>query len=68
MTASAEESFSEASLEYPQYTRPAEYRGMKVPEVLLSGNHAAVEAWRRDRPPNARPNAAQICLKTTTKI
>ena len=44
---SAEESFSEASLEYPQYTRPAEYRGLKVPEVLLSGNHAAVEAWRR---------------------
>lgn len=46
---SAEESFSEASLEYPQYTRPAEYRGLKVPEVLLSGNHAAVEAWRREQ-------------------
>ena len=48
-SSSAEESFSEASLEYPQYTRPAEYRGMKVPEVLLSGNHAAVEAWRREQ-------------------
>ena len=46
---SAEESFSDATLEYPQYTRPAEYRGMKVPEVLLSGNHAAVEQWRREQ-------------------
>lgn len=33
---------------YPQFTRPAEYRGMKVPEVLLSGNHARIEAWRRE--------------------
>ena len=36
-------------LEYPQYTRPAEYRGMRVPEVLLSGNHAHVAAWRRQQ-------------------
>jgi tRNA (guanine37-N1)-methyltransferase len=35
-------------LEYPQYTRPADYRGWKVPEVLLSGNHAEVEKWRRE--------------------
>lgn len=42
-----EESFSGGLLEYPQYTRPAEYRGWKVPEVLLSGDHGAVEAWRR---------------------
>lgn len=42
-----EESFSDGRLEYPQYTRPAEYRGMKVPEVLLSGNHAEIEKWRR---------------------
>lgn len=42
-----EESFDHGLLEYPQYTRPAEYRGLSVPEVLLSGNHAAIEAWRR---------------------
>ena len=41
----AEESFSTNMLEYPQYTRPAEYRGVAVPEILLSGNHAAVAAW-----------------------
>ena len=43
---SAEESFSEGLLEYPQYTRPAEFRGIKVPEVLLSGNHGEIEKWR----------------------
>jgi len=42
-----DESFSDGLLEYPHYTRPAEFRGMKVPEVLLSGNHAAIEEWRR---------------------
>ncbi len=41
------ESFSGGLLEYPQYTRPAEYRGWHVPEVLLSGNHGAVDEWRR---------------------
>ena len=46
---SAEESFSEGMLEYPQYTRPADFRGMKVPEVLLSGNHAEIEKWRREK-------------------
>ena len=40
------ESFNDGLLDHPQYTRPAEYRGMKVPEVLLSGNHAEIEAWR----------------------
>ena len=44
---SLDESFSAGLLEYPQYTRPAEFRGMKVPEVLLSGNHAGIEKWRR---------------------
>jgi len=44
-----EESFSQRLLEYPQYTRPREYRGMKVPEVLLSGDHARIRAWRRDQ-------------------
>ena len=42
-----EESFSAGLLEYPQYTRPAEYRGMTVPEVLLNGNHAHIARWRR---------------------
>ncbi|HWP57297.1 MAG TPA: tRNA (guanosine(37)-N1)-methyltransferase TrmD [Candidatus Acidoferrales bacterium] len=43
----AEDSFSDGLLEYPQYTRPEEYRGMKVPEVLLSGDHERIQAWRR---------------------
>jgi len=46
---SHDESFSHGLLEYPQYTRPAEFRGMKVPEVLLSGNHAEIEKWRREQ-------------------
>jgi tRNA (guanine37-N1)-methyltransferase len=40
------ESFYEDSLEYPQYTRPQEFMGMKVPDVLLSGNHAEIAKWR----------------------
>ena len=44
----AEESFSGELLEYPQYTRPAEFRGVGVPEILTSGNHAGVAAWRRE--------------------
>jgi tRNA (guanine37-N1)-methyltransferase len=40
------ESFSEGLLDYPQYTRPPEFRGLKVPEVLLSGNHAEIARWR----------------------
>ena len=42
-----DESFSDGRLEYPQYTRPAEFRGMRVPDVLMSGNHAEIEKWRR---------------------
>jgi tRNA (guanine37-N1)-methyltransferase len=42
-----DESFSHGLLEYPPYTRPAEFEGWPVPEVLLGGNHAAIEAWRR---------------------
>ena len=48
----AVESFSaalEGGLEFPQYTRPAEFRGWHVPEVLLSGNHALIETWRREQ-------------------
>jgi len=43
------ESFSENLLEYPQYTRPAEFRGNPVPEVLRSGHHAQIDAWRKER-------------------
>ena len=46
---SSDESFSQALLEYPQYTRPADFRGMKVPEVLMNGNHAEIEKWRREQ-------------------
>ena len=44
-----EESFENGLLEYPQYTRPAEYEGMCVPEVLLSGNHEEIRAWRQEK-------------------
>jgi tRNA (guanine37-N1)-methyltransferase len=43
------ESFEAGLLDYPQYTRPAEFRGWKVPEVLLSGNHAKIERWRKEQ-------------------
>ena len=43
------ESFEAGLLDYPQYTRPAEFRGWKVPEVLLSGNHAAIARWRYEQ-------------------
>lgn len=44
-----DDSFFGGLLEYPHYTRPAEYRGMKVPEVLMSGNHALIAKWRREQ-------------------
>ena len=44
-----DESFSHGLLEYPQYTRPAEFRGLRVPDVLVSGNHAEIENWRREQ-------------------
>lgn len=44
-----DESFSDGLLEYPQYTRPAIFRGVSVPEVLLSGNHAMIDKWRREQ-------------------
>jgi tRNA (guanine37-N1)-methyltransferase len=43
------DSFQDGLLDAPQYTRPAEFRGMRVPEVLLSGNHADIERWRQDQ-------------------
>ena len=55
-----DESFSHGMLEYPHYTRPAEFRGMKVPEILLSGNHAEIARWRlqqgRTRTAKQRPD------------
>jgi tRNA (guanine37-N1)-methyltransferase len=68
-----EDSFSGGLLEYPQYTRPREFRGMKVPEVLLSGDHGMIAAWRREqrlartlarrpellRPENAEPRESE---------
>jgi tRNA (guanine37-N1)-methyltransferase len=51
------ESFSGKLLDFPQYTRPAEYRGMSVPEVLLSGDHARIESWRYER---AREKTRQV--------
>ena len=47
-TSAVNESFSSGLLDYPHYTRPAEFRGMKVPGVLLNGNHAEIEKWRKD--------------------
>lgn len=47
-SAVADESFSSGQLEYPQYTRPENFRGMQVPDVLLSGNHQEIARWRRD--------------------
>ena len=45
-----EESFSNDNLlEYPQYTRPEEFHGMKVPEILLSGHHENIEKWRKEK-------------------
>lgn len=50
------ESFSDGeTLEFPQYTRPAEFRGMKVPDVLLSGNHAEINKWRLENSRKAKP-------------
>ena len=43
------ESFTSKLLDFPQYTRPAEFRGMSVPEILLSGDHAKIEKWRHAR-------------------
>jgi tRNA (guanine37-N1)-methyltransferase len=47
--AAEDDSHSTGLLEYPHYTRPPEYRGWKVPEVLLSGDHARIERWRREQ-------------------
>src|SRR5580658_694086 len=59
----SEESFAARTLEYPHYTRPEEFRGMRVPEVLLSGDHAKIRAWRESeakrRTERRRPDLAE---------
>jgi tRNA (guanine37-N1)-methyltransferase len=63
------ESFEAGLLDYPQYTRPAEFRGWKVPEVLLSGNHAKIERWRKEqqiqRTRDRRPDLYTDWVKST---
>jgi tRNA (guanine37-N1)-methyltransferase len=64
-----DESFSAGLLEYPQYTRPAEFRGWEVPEVLRSGDHGAVAAWRRSqalrRTAERRPDLLEHLVKAS---
>lgn len=66
-SSSRDESHSEGLLEYPQYTRPVEYEGKKVPEILLSGNHPQIEKWRRGeaikRTDERRPDLGQEKLE-----
>lgn len=62
------ESFSEDSLEYPQYTRPEVYRGMKVPDVLLSGNHGEIERWRKEQSVKKTNKVRPDLIKTAKKM
>ncbi len=65
-TGAADESFADGLLEYPQFTRPRDFRGMAVPEILLSGNHAAIAKWRQQqrehRTQTRRPDLWQAYL------
>ena len=67
----ADESFADGLLEYPQYTKPREYRGMKVPDVLLGGNHKLIAQWRLEqrkvRTERRRPDLWQAWLKRQEK-
>jgi tRNA (guanine37-N1)-methyltransferase len=62
-----EESFAEGLLEYPQYTRPREFRGMAVPEVLLSGDHAAIARWRAEQARERTRQRRKDLLKDNAK-
>jgi tRNA (guanine37-N1)-methyltransferase len=68
----AEESFADGLLEYPQYTRPREFRGMSVPDVLLSGDHAEIAAWRleqrKQRTKERRPDLWQAYLNRKKSV
>jgi tRNA (guanine37-N1)-methyltransferase len=62
------ESFSTGLLDYPQYTRPAEYRGHTVPEVLLSGNHEKIEKWRKQKAlEKTEKNRPELIAKKTAQ-
>jgi len=67
-----DESFQDGRLEYPHYTRPREYRGLQVPDVLISGNHADIEAWRRklseERTQERRPDLLDQCNMAAQRI
>jgi len=71
-TSTQSESFSAGLLEYPQYTRPREFRGMSVPEVILSGNHAQIERWRLvealRRTRESRPDLYEKIIKTRPEL
>ncbi len=64
------ESFEMGLLEYPHYTRPAEYEGLKVPDVLIGGNHAAIDNWRHEqsemKTKRVRPDLYKKYLKSKT--
>ena len=62
---SREESFSEARLEHPQYTRPPLFEGMAVPEVLLSGHHGQIAEWRRTQAQERTAQRRPDLLKTS---
>ncbi len=66
------ESFEAGLLDYPQYTRPAQFRGWKVPDVLLSGNHAQIERWRTEqqiqRTCDRRPDLYEAWVKQSQQI
>src|SRR5262245_46459231 len=68
----ADESFADGLLEYPQYTRPREFRGMSVPDILLSGNHAAIAKWRLEqrkmRTEQRRPDLWKAHLNSQTEV
>jgi len=61
------ESFSTGLLDYPQYTRPAEFRGQAVPEVLLSGDHAKIEKWRKEQALEKTKRARPELIKNSAK-
>ena len=70
-TGAEDETFADGLIEYPQYTRPRDFRGMDVPEILLSGNHAAIARWRQEqrelRTKQRRPDLWEAYLKRNTK-
>jgi tRNA (guanine37-N1)-methyltransferase len=70
-TGAADETFADGLIEYPQYTRPRDFGGMGVPDVLLSGNHAAIAKWRQEqrelRTKQRRPDLWEAYLKRNTK-